>query len=80
MRLSRNLINLNYNFVGPFDHDPAVPLAPLPALQSILLLPKMNPNGNDFKFLKTELTRLETRVIHHLNQSSEAILSLGLKV
>jgi len=80
MKLSRNLINLNYNFVGPFDHDLAVPLPPVPVLQSISLLPKMNPNEDDFKFLKTELTRLENRAIHHLNQSSETILSLGLKV
>ena len=79
MTLSRNLINLNYNFVGPFDHDLAVPLALVPAFQSISLLSKMNPNENDFKFLKTELTRLENRVIHHLDQSSEAILGLGLK-
>jgi hypothetical protein len=79
MTLSRNLIHLNYNFVGPFDHDLAVPLAPVPALQSISLLSRMNPNENDFKFLKTELTRLENRVIHYLNQSSEAVLSLGLK-
>jgi hypothetical protein len=80
MKLSRNLIHLNYNFVGAFDHDLAVPLAPVPAFQSISLLPKMNPNEDNFKFLKTELTRLENRVIHHLNQSSEAILGLGLKV
>jgi hypothetical protein len=79
MRLSRNLIYLNYNFVGPFDHDLAVPLAPVPVFQSISLLPKMNPDENDFRFLKTELTRLENRVIHYLNQSSEAILSLGMK-
>jgi hypothetical protein len=80
MTLSRNLIHLNYNFVGPFDHDLAVPLAPVPAFQSISLLSKMNPNENDFKFLETELTRLENRVIHLLNQSSEAILGLGLKI
>jgi hypothetical protein len=80
MRLSRNLISLNYNWVGPFDHDLAVPLPPVPVLQSISLFPKTNPNEEDFKFLKTELTRLENRVIHHLNQSSEAILSLELKM
>jgi len=79
MELSRNLIPLHYNFVGPFDHDLAVPLPPVPVLQSLSMLSKMNSDKDDFKFLKTELMRSQNRVIHHFNQCIEAISGLGLK-
>jgi hypothetical protein len=79
MELSRNLVLLNYNFVGPFDHDLAVPLPPVPVLQSFSILSKMNSDQDDFKFLKTELARCQNRVIHHFNRCIEAISGLGLK-
>lgn len=79
MALSRKLITINYNFMGPFDHDLAVPLPPIPALQSISILSRLDAEKDDFKFLGTELIRQQNRVIHSLNQSSEAILELGVR-
>jgi hypothetical protein len=76
-KLSRNLIPLNYTSVGPFDHDLAIPILPLPGLGSVSRLSQLNPQEEDFKFLKTELIRQQNRVVHLFNQCCEAIQELG---
>ena len=73
MKVSRNLIPLNYTSGEPFDHDLAVPMPPLPALAAFARLSQLNPQEDDFKFLETELIRKQNRVCHLLQQASEAI-------
>jgi hypothetical protein len=65
--------------VGPFDHDLAIPIPPLPGLGSVSRLSQLNPQEEDFKFLKTELIRQQNRVVHLFNQCCEAIQELGLE-
>jgi len=79
IKLSRNLIPLNYTSVGPFDHDLAIPIPPLPGLGSVSRLSQLNPQEEDFKFLETDLIHQQNRVVHHFNQCCEAIQELGLE-
>jgi hypothetical protein len=78
MKVSRNLVWLNYHGTGPFDQDPAVPLPPVPLLEPVSMLSKLDPRSDDFKFLKNEIVRLENRVVHSFHQASESILESGL--
>jgi hypothetical protein len=73
MKVSRNLIPLNYASGEEFDHDLAVPMPPIPTLTALSKLSQWKLQEDDLKFLETELIRKQNRVCHLLHQASEAI-------
>jgi hypothetical protein len=77
MGLSRHLVRLNYTEADPFEHDPAVPLPPVPDLRAAARLPGLD-SKEDRKFLETELVRRQNKVLHALTWARETILASGL--
>lgn len=65
----RLIIPVNYTATGPFEHDPAVPLKPLPGLARLAELPRME-GKREYGFLKTYLTRQYNRVVWALREST----------
>ena len=73
MRIGRALIPINYTAAGPFDHDPAVPVPPIPVLQRAALL-RTIPHGTDDHLTRmTRLTRDRNRVTHAIDSATEVI-------
>lgn len=73
----RLLIPVNYTASGPFEHDPAVPLKPLPGLARLGELPRLE-GKREYGFLQTYLRRQYNRVVWALRESTlllEAALS-----
>ena len=69
--LGRLLIPINYSKVGPFDHDLAVPIPPLPLLDRIDDLAKLKPESDEFQFLATRLRRESNKVAHALHEAEK---------
>ncbi|MDR7419156.1 MAG: M28 family peptidase [Armatimonadota bacterium] len=72
-RATRDLIQAAYVGGSPFDHDPAVPQLPLPALQDARELAHLNPDSHAARLLLTRLVRRRNRVIWHLLCAAEAL-------
>ena len=72
MRAGRALIPVNYTASGPFDHDPALPVPPVPALHRAATLRTL-PAGSDNRLaLLVRLTRERNKVVHAFNTATEA--------
>jgi hypothetical protein len=67
--LQRALVPIMYAGRGRFDHDPALDLPALPALDAARLLPKLPPDGAQAKHLEVRLRRARTRVAVHLRDA-----------
>ncbi|RMF85066.1 MAG: hypothetical protein D6736_18060, partial [Nitrospinota bacterium] len=67
MALGRHLIPVNYTSVGPFDHDLATRVEPIPALQPATQLASLDPESNEYRFLRTRLVRERNKVAHALS-------------
>jgi len=72
-QLGHILIPINYTVLGEFDHDAATPLPPIPGLQPVAQLARLEPGTDSFRFLKTELVRQSNRVAHALTRAIEAV-------
>ncbi len=72
MRIGRALIPANYTAAGPFDHDPAVPVPPVPLLQPAARLRALRPDSDEYLTLQTRLVRNRNRVTHAINTATEA--------
>jgi hypothetical protein len=66
MQVGRAIIPINYTASGPFDHDPAVPVPPVPLLQPAADLRAMRA-GTD------EALPLQARLIRNRNNVTRAI-------
>jgi hypothetical protein len=66
MQVGRAIIPINYTASGPFDHDPAVPVPPVPLLQPAADLRAMRA-GTD------EALPLQARLIRNRNHVTRAI-------
>lgn len=66
MRLGRCLIPPDYCSVGPFEHDPALPVPPFPRLNVIRAMAAMDPAGDDFNLAAVEARRGYNQVLHAL--------------
>ncbi len=73
MALSRRLIPLLYTAAGPFDHDPAWHLHPLPLLQDVGRLAALDPDSDEFHFLRTRLVRNRNLAGFALRQALEVL-------
>jgi hypothetical protein len=69
MAADRALIPVCFTVAGPFDHDPAVPLPPLPGLSRVRDLAAMDPASDQFGFLLTRLVRERTRLLVALREA-----------
>ncbi len=67
--LQRALVPILYAGAGRFDHDPALDLPALPALDAVRLLPKLPPDGEAAKHVEVRLRRARTRVAVHLRDA-----------
>ena len=66
LALGRLLIPVGYTRGGPFEHDLALGVEPLPGLADAARLGALDPAGDDFRFLQTRLARERNRVEHAL--------------
>jgi hypothetical protein len=74
MRHSRILIPVLYTTSGRFGQDPpARKIKFLPLLQAVEELSVSNPEGGQYKALKTKLVRERNRVIFSLNEALRTI-------
>ncbi|GAC1524439.1 MAG: M28 family peptidase [Chloroflexota bacterium] len=73
MNVVRSLLPVNYTASGPFDHDPALTMPPIPLLRETSLLSALPPDSDDARFLKVRLVRARNQVVHALEQSLQAL-------
>lgn len=69
----RTLMPLNYTRTGPFDHDLAVPAQPLPVLQPVLDLARLEEGSDEHKFLSARLVRERNKVVAGLRAAGQLI-------
>ncbi|MDQ3541835.1 MAG: M28 family metallopeptidase [Chloroflexota bacterium] len=75
MRLGRELIPVDYTQTGQFGQDLAIPTTPVPGLQAAATLSSMNPESDDYHFLRTKLIRERNRLLHGLVQATRTVES-----
>ena len=68
---SRILISTFNTKLGMFDQDLAIRIPPMPVLQPVKELAALNPQGDEFRFLKTGLIRERNKVMHALDKAIE---------
>ncbi len=74
LRLGRALVPLNYSLGDRFEHDPALPLRPLPKLASALEVPAMEESDPErMPFVLSELQRQANKVAHLVGQARQAL-------
>jgi peptidase M28-like protein len=71
MRAGRALIPINYTLTGPFDHDRALPVAPIPSLQPASRLGELPDGSMERHALHTRLVRERNKVTHALETAAE---------
>lgn len=69
----RALVQAGYVGGSPFDHDPAVPQRPLPALADARDLAQLDPSSEDARLLGTRLVRRRNQVIATLQAAAAAL-------
>ena len=72
MRAGRALIPVNYTLTGPFDHDRALPVAPIPSLQPAAGLRDLAPGSLERHALETRLVRERNKVVYAVESAAEA--------
>lgn len=70
-RVSHLLTAVSFTGGNRFDHDPAVPTPPVPALAPIHELAGLDRNSNQYGFLFTRLVRNRNQVLHQLRLALE---------
>ncbi len=73
--LSRRLIPITYTAAGHFAHDPAWPMPHIPLLGDAPKLAQLDPDSDEYQFLKTQLVRNRNAVSYALRQALEALSS-----
>ncbi|MEM7132709.1 MAG: M28 family peptidase [Chloroflexota bacterium] len=73
--LSRLLIPITYTAAGHFEHDPAWPMPHIPLLKDVPMLAQLDPNSDEYHFLRTQLVRNLNAVSFALRQAGEIFVS-----
>jgi len=73
--LSRALIPITYTAAGHFEHDPAWPMPHIPLLRDAPKLAQLEPDSDEYQFLKTQLIRNRNAVHFALRQALEVFAS-----
>jgi len=71
--LSRRLTRIGFDSRGPFEQDPAVYRPPYTRLAPATDLPEMDPESDEYRFLKVHLKRARNHVCHQLRTARDAI-------
>jgi Iap family predicted aminopeptidase len=71
--LGRMLVPLNYTESGQFDHDLALHAPVIPALHEIDRLATLNPESDEYRFLRARLARRRNQVAFTLRQAVEHV-------
>lgn len=71
--VSHLLTTISFTHGDRFDHDPAIPTPPVPALDAARRLASLDPNSNDYGFLLTRLVRNRNQVLHQLRTALNAL-------
>jgi hypothetical protein len=72
MAMGRALIPVNYTAAGPFDHDRALPVPPVPLLQPAAQLRGLAPDSDEFLTRQTRLVRDRNRVTEAIERAADA--------
>jgi hypothetical protein len=70
--MDRWLVRLNFSAVDAFEQDLAVPIPPVPLLEAVTRLSKMDPAASETRYLFTEMVRNRNRVMFQLRETLEA--------
>jgi hypothetical protein len=73
MAISRIINPVLYTVEGPYDHDPALQAPMLPGLQGVRRLAALDPNADEYGFLRTRLVRERNRIADALQSAAEHI-------
>ncbi len=84
IRAGRALIPITYTATGPFDHDRAVPVPPLPVLQPAARLRALEAGSMEYRALETRLLRERNKVTHAIDIATggieQALQRIGSRV
>lgn len=69
----RAVISLDYTAAGPFGHDPALNLPPVPSLAPLDDLARLPENSGEARFLRVELVRAANRITHTLLHAAKRL-------
>lgn len=78
MRASRVLVPLDYTRGDRFEHDPALPQAPWPALDAVRQLVAAAPGSDQAAFLAVAARRACNRLAHALEAAITALQSVAI--
>lgn len=73
--ISRHLIPVAYTEAGPFGHDPALAVAPLPALRAVADLVATEPGSDAARFVQPLVTRGLNQVVFALEGALRAVFA-----
>ena len=62
----KNLTPIRYSPEAPYEHGPAIPIEPIPMLQPVKKLTKLNPDSDEFGFLRNWLVRRQNWVVRSM--------------
>ena len=71
--LGRILTPINYTVAGAFEHDLALGVAPIPALQPLRRLATLDPASDEAHYLDTQLVRARNRIWHAFREARQAV-------
>ena len=70
--VNHRLTAVSFTTADRFDHDPAFPLPPLPSLDGVRQLARLDLHSDAFGFLQTRLVRSRNAVVHHLKEATRS--------
>ena len=73
LELGRILIPADYTRGERYSHDPAIPIPSFPGLEPIRQLPRLSPDGNEYRFLQAQLLRERNKVIDALKRARKEV-------
>lgn len=71
----KNLTPIRYSPEAPYEHGPAIPIEPIPMLQPVKKLAKLNPDSDEFGFLRNWLVRRQNWVVRSMLVAARALES-----
>ena len=73
LNLGRILIPIDYTKSGKYSHDPAVPIPSFPDLEAIEQASRFSPEGDEYRFLRTQLVRGRNKVVDALRRAKREV-------
>ena len=68
--VTHHLTVVSFTSGNRFDHDPAIPIPPVPALDPVKRLSKLDPDSDAYGFLKTRLIRSRNEILYQIKEAS----------